>query len=176
MVLELGLGEGKHVNKCVWEYRATDQWVTLQKKSTVGIRSEQHIQRSGCGLSQEQIIQSKRRNFRVQAKRSMHGRLCEAKSNPNWIVCCSSWACILYSHIACFMSSPSLAWMKCSLYLGRTRARLRKRQSHWHWRQNFAIGTVDERAEHTALYCICYNYTQHNQIHKQATGCTDDKR
>lgn len=38
LVLELGLGEGKHVDECVWECRATDQWVTLQKKSPVGIR------------------------------------------------------------------------------------------------------------------------------------------
>lgn len=34
----------------------------------------------------------------------------------------------LYSHIACFMSSPSLAWMKCSLYFGSARARLQKEQ------------------------------------------------
>lgn len=32
-----------------------------------------------------------------------------------------------YSHVACFKSSPSWAWMKCSLYLGKTRARLQKR-------------------------------------------------
>lgn len=37
----------------------------------------------------------------------------------------------LYSHIACLMSSPSLAWMKCSLYFGSARARLQK-NSHRH--------------------------------------------
>lgn len=37
----------------------------------------------------------------------------------------------LYSHIACFMSSPSLAWMKRSLYFGSARARLQK-NSHNH--------------------------------------------
>ena len=37
-VLWLGVGERRHVDEYVWECGATDQWVTLQKKSTVGIR------------------------------------------------------------------------------------------------------------------------------------------
>lgn len=37
LLLGLGLGEEKHVDECAWEHWPTDQWVTLQKKSTAGI-------------------------------------------------------------------------------------------------------------------------------------------
>lgn len=41
-----------------------------------------------------------------------------------------------YSLMACFISSPSFAWMKCSLYLGKTRARLQnKDESNTYIRQ-----------------------------------------
>ncbi len=36
LVPGLGLEEGKHVDECVWECRATDQWVTLQKERLRG--------------------------------------------------------------------------------------------------------------------------------------------
>lgn len=106
--------EGKHVDERAGEFRPTDQRVTLQKKSTAGIWSDRHMWRSGCRSSSEQAKQHEWRPC------TSNKRYATRPDRDGW------GRRVLYSHMACFMSSPSLAWMKCSLYFGKTRARLQE--------------------------------------------------
>lgn len=97
-----GLTNGLHYKRKA--RRGSDPMGTCEGVAVVPARNKWN-NRSGC----------------AQAARSMPG-------SRLWALLKSKE---LYSHIACFMSSPSLAWMKCSLYFGSARARLQKnRHNH----------------------------------------------
>lgn len=115
----LGCAEGKHVDECAGEYRRVTSGLHYKRKALQGCDPIGTCE--GAAVLPARNKGNNTSGDCAQAVRSMPASRLRAllKSKE------------LYSHIACFMSSPSLAWMKCSLYFGSARARLQK-NSHNH--------------------------------------------